>query len=310
MDANRAPLVSVCIPTHDDEAVVADALRSAMRQAYSPLEILVVDNHSSDATWKVVRELADTDSRVRVTRNTENIGMARNFNRCIQSSVGEYVLILCADDALEDGCVALLAGALRQHPQAVLAAGGRTLTDPDLQPLRVSRSRPRKAVVDSADMLRECFVHGNRIGEPSAVMFRRQAALRGFDPEFSQAIDLEMWFHLLDHGGAVLLPEALSLVRQHKGQTTQANIQSGRVVADKQLLFRRYAARIAGSLSLTDKLKWDARMASSLVRSAPGVQLKGAAPAELFYPEIFLRLLCPLIRLGWRFRATLGPQRL
>jgi glycosyltransferase involved in cell wall biosynthesis len=311
MDASRDPLVSICIPTHDDAPVVADALRSAMRQDYSPLEILVVDNHSSDATWKSVKALAANDGRVRIMRNPENVGMARNFNLCIEAAAGEFALILCADDALADGCVVHLAGALREHPEAVLAACGRKFTDPDLRPVGVSRSRSHRTVVDSADMLRECFVHGNRIGEPSAVMFRKQAALRGFDPEYSQAIDLEMWFHLLDQGAAVLLPEPLSFIRQHGNQTTKANIRSGRIVRDKQLLFRRYSARVANSLSLTEKLEWDARMASSLVRArAEGCQTDSAAMSELFYPAIFLRLLCPLIGLGWRFRAMLGRQRL
>src|SRR5688572_10969542 len=147
MDASRAPLVSICIPTHDDAPVVADALRSAMRQDYSPLEILVVDNHSSDATWESVQALAANDGRVRTMRNPENVGMARNFNLCIETAAGEYALILCADDALEDGCVELLSGALREHPEAVLAACGRKFTDLDLRPVRVSKPRSRRAVV-------------------------------------------------------------------------------------------------------------------------------------------------------------------
>ena len=310
MDASVGPLVSICIPTHDDAPVVEDALRSAMRQKYLPLEIVVVDNHSTDETWPTVQEIAANDRRVRVMRNPENIGMARNFNACIQAAAGEYVLILCADDALKEGCVALLSGALRGHPEAVLAACGRTYTDPDLRPVRVRRSRSRKEVVDPADMLRECFAHGNRIGEPSAVMFRREAALRGFDSAYSQAIDLEMWFHLLDQGAAVLLPEALSLIRQHGEQTTQTNIPSGRIVRDKQLLFRRYAARLESRLTPLEKLAWDARMASSVARTkAAGGRIDAAKLSELFYPALFLRLLCPLIELGWRLRTLFRSQR-
>ncbi len=311
MGASVGPLVSICIPTHNDARVVSDALRSAMRQEYAPLEVLVVDNCSTDETWTIVQDITATDRRVRVSRNPENIGMARNFNACIESAAGSYVMILCADDVLEKGCAEFLAGALNDHPDAALAACGRTLTDPELRPVRVSRARQRKEVVAPADMLRECFVHGNRIGEPSAVMFRREAALRGFDPTLSQAIDIEMWFHLLDRGAAVLLPEAFSLIRQHGNQMTQANIPSGRIVRDKQLLFRRYAPRILSSLSVAEKLTWDARMASSLARTrAAGGQVNENEISEIFYPEIFSRMLCPLIDLGWRVRAMFGSQRL
>ena len=311
MGASVVPLVSICIPTHNDARVVSDALRSAMRQDYAPLEILVVDNCSTDETGTIVKEIATTDRRVRFSRNPENLGMARNFNICIESAAGSYVMILCADDALEKGCAEFLADALNEHPDAVLVACGRTYTNPELGPVRVSRSRKRKEVVASADMLRECFVHGNRIGEPSAVMFRREAALRGFDPTLSQVIDIEMWFHLLDRGAAVLLPETFSLIRQHGDQTTRANIPSGRIVRDKQLLFRRYAPRILSRLSVTEKLTWDARMASSLARTrAAGGQINKKEISEIFYPRIFSRMLCPLIGLGWRVRAMFGSQRL
>lgn len=311
MHVSGRPLVSVCIPTHNDSGVVADAIRSAMRQDYSPLEILVVDNHSTDGTWDLVTELIAGDRRVRAMRNAADIGMARNFSACIQAACGEYVLILCADDALQDACVDLLASALGEHPNAVLAACGRTFTDPSLRPRRAYRARARKEEVDSASMLRECFVHGNRIGEPSAVMFRRRAAARGFDAAYSQAVDLEMWFHLLASGSAVLLPEQGCLIRQHPHQTTRANIRSGRIVRDKQLLFRRYAAGISLGLTPFDKLAWDARMASSLARSGiAGATVDCGPLIELFYPKLFRMLIYPLVGSAWRLRSAFPVQRL
>ena len=303
MHASDRPLVSVCIPTHDDSGVVADALRSALRQAYSPLEILVVDNRSSDGTWEIVKALAADDRRVRTLRNAENIGMARNFSACVRAANGEYVLILCADDVLQDGCVELLATALGEHPEAVLAACGRTFTDPSLRPQRVFRARSSKQEVPSATMLRECFAHGNRIGEPSAVMFRRRAAARGFDADYNQAVDLEMWLHLLGKGSAVLLSEQGCLIRQHPHQATRDNIRSGRVVRDKQLLYRRYAQGISHLLTPLDKLAWDARMASSLARSRmAGGPSDPDALAELFYPKLFRALTNPLVGSAWRLR--------
>src|SRR5438477_1259628 len=91
------PSVSICIPTFNDAAVVGDALRSALRQEYPRLEIIVIDNNSTDQTGEVVAGIAAGDNRFRYSRNSENIGMARNFNACIAAAIGEYVLILCAD---------------------------------------------------------------------------------------------------------------------------------------------------------------------------------------------------------------------
>ena len=311
MHASARPLVSVCIPAYNDSAVVADALRSAMRQDYAPLEILVVDNNSTDGTWEVATATASGDSRVRVLRNSENIGMARNFSTCVASAHGECVLILCADDVLGSGCIELLATTLCEHPKAVLAACGRTFTDAKLRPLRVIRARTHKEEVEARILLRECFAHGNRIGEPSAVMFRRNAAVRGFDPAYSQSVDLEMWFHLLEKGSAVMLPESRCLVRQHGAQMTRTNLQSGRIVKDKQLLFGQYAARIGPTLTPMDRLAWDLRMASSLARTrAAGGNFNAGSIVELFYPNLFSWLLYPAIRLAWKFHNILFAQRL
>jgi len=301
---NGSTLVSICIPAHNDAAVVAEAIRSARAQAYAPLEIVILDNASTDATVEVAQRAGGNDARVRYVRHPQDIGMAGNFSACIAAAQGALVLILCADDALEPGAVQALAQALAQHPQAVLAACGRKICDADLRPLRVAKARTRMQEVAGPDLMRECFARGNRIGEPSAVMFRRAAGLRGFSAEYSQLVDLEMWFHLLASGTAVLLPDALCRVRQHAGQLTAANIRSARLLEDKQRFFRQFAPRIAPGLSALDRLAWDARMASSVARvRRAGASGAGIVPAEVFHPAVFRTLLLPAVAAGWRLRG-------
>jgi len=66
----------------------------------------------------------------------------------------------------------------------------------------------------------------NLIGEPTAVMFRRAAANRGFDPAMRQIVDLEMWFHLLLQGDLVYTLDPLCAFRRHSGQQTAFNRES------------------------------------------------------------------------------------
>jgi glycosyltransferase involved in cell wall biosynthesis len=305
------PSVSICIPAHNDAAVIGDALRSALRQEYARLEILVLDNHSTDQTEKVVSEISAGDSRVRYKRNPENIGMARNFNACIAAATGEYVQILCSDDVLEPGSANRLSMALREYPGAVLAAGGRTFTDRALHPKRVILPRSRQEEIAPKTLMRDCFVRGNVIGEPSAVMFRRSAAGRGFNADYSQSVDLELWFHLLGQGSAVLIPEALCSIRQHGEQATQANMKSGRIVEDKRLLFRQYVDYVKPSLVMWQKLIWDARMASSVARCREcGGTVDAEEIAEVFYPKTFLQLLLPLVGAAWKLRGAFASHRL
>lgn len=295
------PHVSICIPTYNSAAVAGDALTSALAQADPDAEILVLDNCSTDDIARVVRAAGGSDARVRYIRHATNIGMARNFSACISLARGEYVQILCADDVLEPGCTAALAEALTRHPECVLAACGRILTDESFRPIRTARARRRREVVPGRVLLRECFVYANRIGEPTAVMFRRDAAARGFHPDYRQAVDLEMWMHLLTQGAAVLLPEALCRIRQHARQTSHENVRSGKVVEDKRRLFQDYGATLSPQLTIAEKLMWDGRMAVTVCRTRKaGHEVRPEGVAEVFFPRVFPGLIYPLASALWR----------
>jgi len=95
-----APLVSVMVPVYNRRALLPDCLKSALAQTCRDLEVIVVDNASTDGTWDVCREFARADSRVRIFRNPENIGPVRNWQRCFREAEGRYGKLLFSDDVL------------------------------------------------------------------------------------------------------------------------------------------------------------------------------------------------------------------
>src|SRR5215212_1118247 len=101
-------MLSICIPTFNRAATLARALASAQAQTFAELEIVVLDNHSTDDTEALVREAARSDERIRFVRHAENVGLGRNFSACIGEARGELVKLLCDDDWLERDCVAAL----------------------------------------------------------------------------------------------------------------------------------------------------------------------------------------------------------
>ena len=282
--------------------VLREALRSAMEQDYGNIEILIVDNHSGDNTQQVVAEISAGDARVQYVRHSENIGMARNFSACISLARGKYIKLLCADDILVPGCVAAMAGVLEEYPEISLAGCARILTDERLSPLRTASARRMRARIGGQAMIRECFFLGNIIGEPTAVMFRRVDAQRGFNEGYSQLVDLEMWFHLLQKGDFSFIPAPLCGIRQHADQATQVNLRQGRIVEDKCRLFRDFVPAL-GSMNLIQEFLWDGRMALSLARAKrAGKIIESRAINEVFFRRVFSRLTCPavamLLRLG------------
>jgi len=294
------PLVSICIPTFNHASTLADAIDSARAQTYKNIEILIADNHSMDSTAAIAQGAASGDARISYLRQAENLGLGRNFSACIARARGEFIKFLCDDDMLAPECVASLVPLLVANDRVALAACARQFVGDDLVPIRVAALRNHSTVIDGARMARECFAFGNRIGEPTAVLFRRRDAMRGFDARYEQAVDLDMWIHLMEKGSLAFLSEPLCSVRQHAGQASRANIRTGRVVEDKRLMFREMAPRYRARLSWLEKYAWDARMASSVARARrSGGTVDTAALSEVFHGKTFRHVLLPLAAIAW-----------
>ncbi len=91
------PLVSVVIPAFNASTYIERTLRSVMRQTYAALEIVVVNDGSTDHTAKLVEQIAASDSRIRLL-STPNRGVAAARNTGIEASSGRFVAFLDADD--------------------------------------------------------------------------------------------------------------------------------------------------------------------------------------------------------------------
>ncbi|SNB45025.1 glycosyltransferase family 2 protein [Geobacter sp. DSM 9736] len=100
MSREKLPLVSILVPVYNREALVQVCIESALVQTVSNIEVVVVDNASTDGTFEVCTELAARDPRVRVFRNASNIGPVRNWIRCIEEARGAYGKVLFSDDLM------------------------------------------------------------------------------------------------------------------------------------------------------------------------------------------------------------------
>jgi glycosyltransferase involved in cell wall biosynthesis len=291
------PLVSICIPTYNHGRFLAESLRSAVAQTYADIEIIVLDNDSQDNTEVVVASVAASDSRIRYVRHSRNIGLVGNLNACVQLAQGKFVKILCADDTLEPECVSAMLNAFHDQPTASLVGCARIVTDANLSALRIARARINLCVISGDEMLAECFFYGNRIGEPTAVMFRRADALRGFNERYQALVDLEMWFHLLRKGNFVALPQTLCRFRTHAGQATSTMEQSGRIVDERKLLFREFVEHAAKYSGLFRKSLWDFRMAYLVARSRSSTERNvAAAIPETFFPRAYRLITYPIVK--------------
>lgn len=107
---NPDPSISIIIPCYNAEKWVAEAVDSVLQQTYAPLEIIVVDDGSTDDSLVVLRPFAD---RIRID-SSPNCGAAAARNRGLSLSTGKYVLFLDADDLIASDTLAALVDALQR----------------------------------------------------------------------------------------------------------------------------------------------------------------------------------------------------
>lgn len=119
---NTLPLVSVVIPVYNRQLLVSEAIESALNQSYSNIEVIVVDNCSTDNTVTACQKYREY-SNFYLIENDSNIGPVRNWLKGIQHARGEYCWLLFSDDLIySPNSVTLFIEALLRH-QAEMAFG-------------------------------------------------------------------------------------------------------------------------------------------------------------------------------------------
>lgn len=92
------PLVSICIPAYNASPFIAETISCWVSQTYQNLEIIILDDCSTDDTYEIAQTLAKDDKRIKVFKNAKNLGIGANWNETYAKAEGEYVVIANADD--------------------------------------------------------------------------------------------------------------------------------------------------------------------------------------------------------------------
>jgi glycosyltransferase involved in cell wall biosynthesis len=116
------PAVSVITPAYNVEPYLADAVRSALAQTFDDLEILIIDDGSTDGTAEVARRCAATDPRVRVFHKP-NGGISTARNLALQQARGQFIAILDSDDLWEPEYLEAQIGILQSRPDVAIVTG-------------------------------------------------------------------------------------------------------------------------------------------------------------------------------------------
>src|SRR5262245_22614445 len=114
------PVVSAVMPNYNDARFIREAIDGVLRQSLRDLELIIVDDGSTDDSLSIISEYARNDSRVRVFRNERNQGVVSTINRGVAEAQGKYLYLVSSNDKALPGFFEKSVAVLEQFPRAGL----------------------------------------------------------------------------------------------------------------------------------------------------------------------------------------------
>jgi glycosyltransferase involved in cell wall biosynthesis len=208
------PLVSVLLAAHDDSAFLGEAIDSVLGQSLRDLELIVVDDASTDETPALLDAIPD--ERLRVVWNEEQSGLAASLNRALDLAGGQYFARLDADDVALPERLERQVERLRAEPRCAVVGTAIVDLDGDGRP-GVTHVLP-----GGATQLRWHALFSSPFFHPTVLVDREVLDVHGlrYDPEYLESEDYDLWTRLFAFADGANLKAPLVLKRVHAGQAS------------------------------------------------------------------------------------------
>jgi len=244
---NSQPLVSIVVPAFNAERYIDETVRSLLAQTYPNIEILLLDDGSTDQTWSLLQRYS---SKCYVETHP-NMGQAATLNKGWARARGEIIGYLSADDLLMPQAVEVAVAELRKMPEIALVY-------PDYQ-LMDEASRLLSIVQAPDYSYDEVVLHGQCPVGPGA-LFRRTLFERagGWDTGLRQIPDYEFWLRTGLFGDMVHIKHVLAAFRVHESSQTFA-VADEKKASEYLYVMNKYFART----DIPEKIRTRRRIAYS-----------------------------------------------
>jgi glycosyltransferase involved in cell wall biosynthesis len=210
------PLVSVCLSAYNHEDFLGEAIDSVLAQDYPNIEIIAIDDASTDASARILESYAQNHpARIKAILLKKNVGPSIACNKAFARARGDFIALLGTDDRMRPHRISRQVEFLLNHPKhlgvfsnvAIIDGKGASMASPN----------PVEALFNQkVGNLRQRLIQGNFLNAPSALLRRRELLQAGgYSPLLRYVQDFDLWAKLLRHGELSKLEEVLTEYRVH-----------------------------------------------------------------------------------------------
>lgn len=217
MRSSPPPLVSVLMPAYNHDAFVEKAVRSVLDQHYPNIELIAIDDGSTDETPSILDRLS-AELGFTFLRNNRNIGVNATLERAMVQSRGEFLSVLASDDLILPAKIARQVEYIEAHELDGVYSNGFLLTSDGRRiPINLDEARKR---ADSGTLLQLAYYDDTKLPLLQSGLFRRDAllAMAPYRRQF-QSDDWVVLIKLLENYRIGFLDERLFVYRQHEANT-------------------------------------------------------------------------------------------
>ncbi len=210
------PLVSICIPVKNAETTIAKTIKSLLNQTYSHIEIVVVDNASTDATVEITESFKS--SKIKIIQRSTDIGCDKNILTCHEFGNGKYTCVFHADDVYESTIIEKSIAILEKNPDVGIVFSLANFINQNDHHIGQSKSFSQLKIKNDSvtyfsfqALFQKILLLNNFLITPSAVvrteLYQSIGSFR--DDEITSSLDLDTWLRITQHTKLALINERL-----------------------------------------------------------------------------------------------------
>ena len=239
MVKNTNPLVSVLMTSFNRENYIAFSIKSVLDSSFKDFELIILDDASTDNTFKIANSFAEFDNRIRLYRNENNLGDYPNRNKVASFAIGKYLKYLDSDDLIYPWALEVMVNRMENHPNVGWG---------------LCSMEANKDLIFPFELTPEKAYEYNYLGpglfkrSPLSSIIKREVfdAVGGFKP-IRMAGDFEMWHRLAMKYNVLLMPQGFVWYRVHNAQEINDFNQYNQVYEELKMKYLKNAVSLLGN---------------------------------------------------------------